>query len=466
MQASSAKDMLKMTGSDLRRLHIVKKAIERAITQIEASKMLELSCRQIRRIATRIRLEGDRGVLHKLLGRSSNYKTQESIKTKALRITQTRYIGFGPTLASEKLYEDHKIKVDHDTLRRWFLEKNISYSQRKKRPHRSWRERKPCFGQMIQMDGSHHAWLEERGPKLVLMAYIDDATNNVYARFYDYEGTLPAMDSFYRYSLIYGLPQSIYCDKHTTYKSYKEPTVEEELEGITSKSQFQRALEDLGVQVIYAHSPQAKGRVERLFRTLQDRLVKELRIKKASNLNQANSAVDGFLISFNQRFHKKPANASDLHRPQPDELKLQSLLSIKHTHPLRNDQTIMHRGKLYLIKDWFQNPLPKKVIVQERLDQKTYFLNDKNQELYAQALSNPPKQKMIRLQRPLLPRKKRYTPPKDHFYRTALQISKTKQEIWRSLHPESMLKSTIDAEILQKFEKRLKILKQAETNNP
>lgn len=457
-------DILKMNRDDLKRLYLLKKVLDKLIPQKEAAKILDLSRRQTRRILLRMRIEGDKGVIHRLRGKPSNHRIAESMKERALRIIQAQYHDFGPTLASEKLAQDHKIHVSHDALRNWMKEKGILPHQRKPRPHRTWRERKPCFGQMIQMDGSHHAWLEDRGPKLVLMAYIDDATNNVYAKFYDYEGTLPAMDSFYRYALLYGLPQSVYFDKHTTYKSWKKPTIEEELEGITHKSQFERALHELGVKTIHANSPQAKGRVERLFKTLQDRLVKELRLKKANNLSQANRVLESFLIHFNHKFRKKPLTSADLHQNPPDSKSLMSILSVKHTHVLRNDSTIIHRAKLYLIRDWFQNPLPKTILVEERVDGKTYFLNDQKEELFFQELKKPPKMKTVILQKPKLPRR-RILPSKDHFFRSSYKDIRTRQSrLIAREYPNGLLEPALNARILQKIEKNLQTLKQAEIN--
>ncbi len=165
------------------------------------------------------------------------------------------------TLASEKLQERHRIEIHPETLRLWLRQARLPYKQRKARPHRQWRPRRSCFGEMVQLDGSHHDWLEGRGPKLVLMGYIDDATSTVEARFYDHEGTMPALDSFRGWVQRYGIPCSVYLDKHTTYRSPQTPTVEEQLQGHEqSQSQFQRAMSELGVEVIHAHSPAAKGR--------------------------------------------------------------------------------------------------------------------------------------------------------------------------------------------------------------
>ena len=166
-------------------------------------------------------------------------------------------------------------------------EEDMPYEKRKGRKHRQWRERKHHFGEMVQMDGSHHDWFEGRGPKCVLMGYIDDATGTVYGRFYDYEGTIPAMDSFKRYIKRYGIPQSVYLDKHSTYKSTAKQSIEDELEDRKLMSQFEKSLQELGVKVIHAYSPQAKGRVEAAVRTFQDR-VNEMRLAGVKSVDQAN----------------------------------------------------------------------------------------------------------------------------------------------------------------------------------
>jgi hypothetical protein len=183
------------------------------------------------------------------------------------------------------------------------------------------------------------------------MAYIDDASSRVYARFYDHEGTLPAMDSFQHYVTRYGIPLALYADKHTTYQSPAEPTVAEQLAGTQPQSQFGRALSELGVELIPAHSPQAKGRVERLFKTFQDRLIKELRLAGIATLEDANRFVEGYLPSYNRRFAVPPAQAADLHRPKPTDREVGRSLCIKTTRCLRKDFTIAHQGQLYQIHD-------------------------------------------------------------------------------------------------------------------
>lgn len=216
------------------------------------------------------------------------------------------------------------------------------------------------------MDGSHHDWLEGRGPRLVLMGYIDDATSRVYGRFYEYEGTIPAMDSFKRYVLKYGIPTSVYLDRHSTYKVTHYDEWKAKVFGDEDPlSQFERALKELVVKVIHANSAPAKGRVERLFRTLQDRLVKELRLANVKTLEEANAVLEKYLIEHNRRFMVEPAKAANLHRCSPSDKELNEILCIKKEHSLRNDFTIAHEKKLYQI---LRYTTAKKIEVRNRVD--------------------------------------------------------------------------------------------------
>ena len=311
------RDIITMRQRDLKRLHVIRKVIEGSLTQKQAAEVVSLSERQIRRIIRRIEAEGDKGIQHRSRGRQSNRKLPKKLTEKVVRLYQEKYQGFGPTLAAEKLLELEGIAVSKETLRTWLIETGQWQKGRKVRTHRQWRERKSCFGEMLQLDGSHHDWFEGRRPKCVLMAYIDDATSRVYARFYEYEGTIPAMDSFKRYIRKHGIPMSIYMDRHTTYKSPAGPSIEDEINGTTPLSEFGRALTELGVKIIHAYSPQAKGRIERLFKTLQDRLVKEMAIRGISAIEEANKYLGIYLAAHNKRFAVKAKQQEDLHREIP-----------------------------------------------------------------------------------------------------------------------------------------------------
>src|SRR5208337_2212616 len=291
----------------------------------------------------------------------------KKIKERIIKLYQEKYKGFGPTLAAEKLFEIDAIQISDETLRLWLIDAGEWQKKRKRKAHRQWRARKEHCGEMLQMDGSVHDWFEGRGPKSVLMAYIDDATSRVYGRFYEYEGTIPAMDSFKRYVRKYGIPMSIYFDRHKTYKSSSEPTIEDEINGTEPLSEFGRALTELGVKLIHAYSPQAKGRIERQFKTLQDRLTKELRLRGISTIEEANKFLEeSYWANYNKKFMVKALRKDDIHRPVPKGLNLDKILCIRTEHPVRNDNTITHNKKLYQLKE----SLPKKtkVRVEERVD--------------------------------------------------------------------------------------------------
>ena len=408
----AGKDIIRMSVKELRRLPIIQKVIGKELTQIEGADILSLCDRQIRRVVKRVREEGDKGIIHKSRGRLSNRTKPAKTKKKILELCKTRYKGFNPTFASEKLFEIDEIIIHPETLRLWFIKEGIEYKRRKGRKHRSWRERKRHYGEMIQVDGSHHRWFEDRGPECVLMAYIDDATNTVYARFYDYEGKLPAMDSFKRYIERHGIPHSIYIDRHATYKPTRKQTIEEELNNEEPLSEVGRGLMELGVEVIYAQSPQAKGRVERLFNTFQDRLIKEMRLRGIKTIKEGNKFLRHYLAVHNRRFSIKPIEEGDFHRKLAEDIDLDSIFCIKTERGLGNDFTVAHKHKLYQVLDYTTS---KRVVVEERLDGKM-FITYKGRRLAYKEILERPKKKEPRKER-LLWNKKQYVLPKDHPYR-------------------------------------------------
>ncbi len=361
----SGKDIIMIRQKELKRLQVIHRVLEGEITQVKASEVLSLSKRQIGRIVKRIRQEGDKGIVHKSRGKESSRKLPKGLTDRVVYLYQQKYQGFGPTLFSEKLAEIEGIHISDETARKWLIEAGLWEKKIKHKTHRQWRPRKEHRGEMVQMDGSHHDWFEGRGPKCVLMAYIDDATNRVYCRFYEYEGTIPAMDSFKRYIKKYGIPMSIYFDKHTTYKSTAEPTIQEEISGQEPLSEFGRALEELGVKRIYAHSPQAKGRIERLFKTLQDRLIKEMRLKGIKSVKEANKFLKTYLPKYNKRFSLKAQKPEDLHMPVPKGIDLNTIFCIKTDRTVRNDNTISYNKKLYQIEEVMAGKI---VTVTERIE--------------------------------------------------------------------------------------------------
>jgi hypothetical protein len=415
--------MISMSRKESNRLHIIHQALDKKITQEEAAELISLSNRQLRRMLKRVREEGDGGICHRSRGKASNRRIPKRVKDKALKLYRDQYSDFGPTFASEKLLEVHKINLSDETLRLWLNQDNIPYKKRKSRPHRQWRERKKHFGEMVQIDGSHHDWFEGRGPTCVFMGYIDDATGTVYGRFYKYEGTMPAMDSFTGYIRRYGIPQSVYLDKHATYKSRHQQTIEEELEDQKPMSQFEKSLAVLEVKVIHANSPQAKGRVERLFGTLQDRLVKELRLAGVNTVEQANESLKRYLPAFNRKFRKKPAADANLHRPSLPLKELNRILCIKEEHIVRNDFTIVHDGKLYQIEDRVK---AKRIAVEERIDGSMHIMN-KDQDLKYRPITTRPV-KEIPETGLSIHKKKGWTPPRDHPWKKTYEQNRRLRE--------------------------------------
>lgn len=404
----TGKDIIMARKFELKRLYVIKQVIENKIKRKKACELLLLGYRQVSRIIKRVKEKGDAGVIHRSRGKPSNRSFPKKLKETAIKLYRAKYNDFSPTFFSEKLFEIDKIKINHETLRLWLIESGDWKKIRKNRAHREWRERKHCFGEMIQIDGSHHAWFENRGPRSVYMGYIDDATSKVFGKFYGYEGTLPFMDSFKRYIRKNGIPLSVYIDKHSTYKSAAKPSIEDELNGIEPMSQVERALNELGVDVIHANSPQAKGRVERSFRTKQNRLIKEMRLKQISSAEEANKFLPEYLHKHNKKFAVKPIEKANMHRPVPKGLNLDKILCIKTERVLRNDFTISYEGKLYQVKDKIN---AKKVIVEIRTNG-SMFVTYSGINLEYKEIAIKPRKENRQASEPVSPRT--YIPAADH----------------------------------------------------
>jgi len=364
---------IRMSVKEAKRVGIIEQVVKGEITQVKAGGILGITGRQVRRVLVRYKEGGVEGLIHRSRGKEGHNRIGE--KDKILKIYHDKYPDFGPTFASEKLWEINKIRVNRETLRQWLIKEEGDHEWRRRpRPHKKWRERKLYFGEMLQMDGSHHDWLEGRGNggKIVLMGYVDDATGKVYARFYRYEGVIPALDSIYRYIEENGIPRSVYLDKHSTYKTTRQPSIIEQLMDEGALTEFERAMKELGVEVIHANSPQAKGRVENRFNTFQDRLVKELRLAGITTIEGANKFLDKYLPKFNKRFAVSAKSDINLHRKMPARDILDSILCIKEERPLRKDSTIRYNKKAYLITNRISNRV-NTVMVEERLNGKIYI---------------------------------------------------------------------------------------------
>jgi hypothetical protein len=420
----AGKDIIMVKQKDLKRLHVIHRVLNGEITQADASEILLLSERQIRRIVSRIRRERDIGIIHKSRGKESSRKLPKKVTERVVYLYQQKYQGFGPTLFCEKLAEEESIHISDETARKLIIEAGLWQRNRKHKTHRQWRPRKEHCGQMVQMDGSHHDWFEDRRDKCVLMAYIDDATGRAYFRFYEYEGTIPAMDSFMRYIRRYGIPMSIYFDRHTTYKSTDEPTIEEEINGKEPLSEFGRALKELGVELIHAYSPQAKGRIERLFGTLQDRLVKELRLRGISTIEEANKFLEShYMREFNCKFSIEALSNGNMHRPIPKGIDLKKILCIRTERTVRNDFTISHNGNLYQIQELVTN---KKVTVEEHIDGKMIITNNGRRVKFQSILLRPEiklKERNKKRRRPIT-----HIPSQDHPWRKTYKKMTAKRD--------------------------------------
>jgi len=331
-------------------------------TQGEAARLLKRCVRQVRRIQRRMNAEGDAGVIHRLRGRPSNRAKGDDLRLRALSRYRERYMGFGPTLAAEKLTAEG-LAVSDETLRNWLLRGGLWERKRRRDRHRQRRDRRECFGELTQADGSEHDWLEGRGPRMVLLVMIDDATSKVVARFYPAETTEGYMDLLRRYLRKHGRMVAMYTDHDSVFCGEcpdKKP----------AKTQFARALEEMGIGWIAAGSPQAKGRVERFNGTAQDRLVKELRLVGATTMDEANGVLEKtFLPWFNRRCTVKPVSPNNAHRAFYPSMELSAILSIQEIRKVANDYTIRLENRIYqILPPAYPGLRGGRVIIQKRLD--------------------------------------------------------------------------------------------------
>jgi len=342
----------------------------------DAAKRLGVSYRQVKRIWGRYRAEGAKGLVHRSRGRVSNRGIGKEEREAALGVYRERLEGFGPTLAAEKLTEWGVVEVDHETMRRWLMGAGLWARARRRGPHRRWRERKRRFGELVQMDGSHHDWFGS-GQRACLMNLVDDATTTTLAGLETEETTEGAMRSLWAWIERYGIPQALYCDGKTVYVTDREPTVEEQLAGEVPLTAFGRVCQRLGIEIIRARSPQAKGRVERNHGVYQDRFVKELRVRGITTIEGANGLLQGgFVARLNEKFATAPASNDDAHRPVPEGLDLASVFVFEESRRVANDWTIRYRTRCYQITGPRETmPRPKATVtVQQRLDGSLHML--------------------------------------------------------------------------------------------
>jgi len=340
------------------------------LTQARAGELLGLSERQVRRLVKRYREQGDAGLIHRSRGRPSNRQLPTRLRTQAMRRMRRAYPGFGPTLAAEKLAERDGLVVSRETLRRWMIEEQLHEPRARRVEARKWRERRQCYGELVQMDTSIHDWFEGRGEEAVLITMIDDATSRVFMRFYAADTTEANMAHLRQYIARFGRPVALYADKASHFTTTRSATLDQQLEGRESETQIERALRELQIEYIAAHSPQAKGRVERSFGTAQDRLVKELRLAAISTIEAANAFLEEtYMPLVNQRFTVEPACPVDAHR-SADGFDLDATFSVHETRAVANDYTIRYHNTRYQITERSLPPGLRgaRVILERRLD--------------------------------------------------------------------------------------------------
>jgi hypothetical protein len=362
------KDRIEMSQRERDVLKVMSLVLKGERTQAEAARLLGRSERQVRRLQRRLEKEGDGAVVHGLRGRPSNRRVKEAVKLAVLKLYRKHYSGFGPTLAGEKLAAEHGQSVSRETLREWLLAEGLWTRQRRRDRHRSRRRRRECFGEMVQADASTHDWLEGRGPMLSLVGMIDDATGRICARFHSSETTQAYMDVLGRWLRKHGRPVSWYSDRHGIFRAESKLLGADE--PVSVPTQFSRALEELGMELILANSPQAKGRIERLWGTAQDRLVKELRLAGATTMEQANAVLEEkFLPWFNRCCTVPPASGNDAHRPLGAGHDLAAILSHQEKRTVGNDYTIRFENQVYqLLPPAYPGLRGGQVIVEKRFE--------------------------------------------------------------------------------------------------
>ena len=423
-----------MTVKESKRYEIIKSLINKVIDGTEASKQISLSVRQTKRLKVRVKEKGMEGIIHKNRGRESNRKMSEKTKEEVKKLLKEKYSDFKPTFATEKLEELHQIKLGRETTRQLMIEEKLWTVKPRKQPkdQHIWRPRKDNYGEMQQFDGSYHLWLEDRNEEMCLLASIDDATGKITkAEFAENEGVKPVSKFWKEYIEENGVPLNIYLDKYSTYKiNHKKAVDNKDL-----MTQFERMIQQVGGKLITAHSPQAKGRVERLFGTLQDRLVKEMRLANIKTVNEANDYLKEYIPKFNEKFSVVSNKKADLHKKVNPELKakLPQIFSIQKTRKVNNDYTVMFENKYYQL-DLTQDIVVYKkdeVIVEKHLDEDIKIRLKDTYLRYKELPERPKKQCEIKL--PAITQKKPsgFKPPINHPWRNSLIFTKQKSNFIR-----------------------------------
>lgn len=392
-------ERLELTVRDIDRLRILNQVQEGRLTQPLAAQQLDLTDRQVRRLCAKMRASGPKGVIHGLRGQPSNHQLPSGRVDKAVQLFKKHYADFGPTFACQKMAERDGIVLGVNTLRRALVRDGAWRPRRQKIRHHAWRARRSCVGELVQVDGSIHDWFEGRGPKCWLIAFVDDATSKLlWAEFADAEDTLTLMRLSREYLRHLGRPLAYYVDKDSIYKTTRNASVDEQLRDEQPMTQFTRAMSELDIRVICAHSPQAKGRVERGFKTHQDRLVKELRLAGISEIAAATRFLrEKYINAHNARFARPPANKTDAHRPVLRGQMLDRVLCLRTQRVVANDFTVRWKpGFMQLLVDQPVTVKPgQKIDVEVRLDRSVHLRLNDNYLAYKTIAKRPYKPDLV-----------------------------------------------------------------------
>lgn len=391
-------ERLQMSIKDIRKAKILEMVKEKKLTLKRGAELLGVSYRHGKRLYARYLSGGDGGLVHKGLGRRSNRRIDVELRSRVLDKYQEQYAGFGPTLAAEKLQERDGMVVNRETLRLWLIAEGLWEVKRRRHSYRQRRERRERFGELVQFDGSHHDWFEGRSAKCCLMNMVDDATGTTYAQLFEQETTEAAMKLLWGWIERYGIPQAVYCDRKNAFVIDREPTVEEQLAGKKPLSPFELACEKLGVEIITAYSPQAKGRVERNHAVYQDRFIKDLRLESISDRESANDyLLEKYLPSINSKFARLPAGRDDAHAPLFTPAILNDVFCFEETRKVTRDYVVQYGGKLYQLIKQERKRLPRpesSVTVRRWLDGSVHVFWE-NKELEISMISKTSKKEEV-----------------------------------------------------------------------
>ncbi len=439
-----------MSRRELRRVEVLARVRSRQLRVVDAATLMDVSYRQAKRLWKRYREEGAAGLKHRSAGRRSNRAQPEKFRSQVLRRVREKYGGavgerFGPTLAAEHLASEDGLQVDAETLRRWMLAEGLWSGERKRRQHRRRRERKEHFGEMVQLDGSFHPWLEERGPEGCLIDLVDDATSKTWARLGEQETIWAVVDALRTWIERYGVPLALYVDWKNLYKRGATPG--ERLRGEEPITQFGRMCAKLGIEVIAASSPQAKGRVERQHGTHQDRLVKKLRRKQIDNHQQANVYLEReYLPEHNRRFARAAARPEDYHRRAPRAAELDRIFRLETERTISNDWVVRYENRFFQLQAQSRHyaPAQGKVLVCEGRDG-GMTIEYRGRELRWEEISAPARpsappptagsENAVRQAAPAPKRK--WVPPADHPWRQAARAQVLAGSVLRSAQDAS-----------------------------